>query len=198
MKILLWAPNACGKQINTSVTWTLHQSRDLMHTKVYKVLQSAGRSMKVTNKRKIANTEMRMLRRILGASRRDHMRNEEILRILHYNLHPSMRLCIVAAFVGLDMSKEEMRMSPAVVDHTGWCSWQYQVPDDEGPPPKDMTPTDEGRHDGCGCYPGYGPQTRRSGEGQGRPVGDREKAIQKVPSWDVRRLCGAMTNSATP
>ena len=40
-------------------------------------------AMKVTNKKKIATTEMRMLRGILVVSRRDHMRNEDIRRILN-------------------------------------------------------------------------------------------------------------------
>ena len=40
-------------------------------------------AMKMTNKRNIATTEMRILRGFIGVSRRDHMRNEEIRRILH-------------------------------------------------------------------------------------------------------------------
>ncbi len=40
-------------------------------------------AMKVNNKRKIATTEVRMLRGILGVLRRDHMRNNDIRRILH-------------------------------------------------------------------------------------------------------------------
>ena len=43
------------------------------------------RAMKVNNKRKIATTEVRMLRGILGVLRRDHMRNNDIRRILHFS-----------------------------------------------------------------------------------------------------------------
>ena len=40
-------------------------------------------AMKVNNKRKIATTEVRMIRGIIGVLRRDHMRNNEIRPILH-------------------------------------------------------------------------------------------------------------------
>ena len=40
-------------------------------------------AMKVTNTRKIATPEIRMLRGILVVSRREHLRNEDIRRILH-------------------------------------------------------------------------------------------------------------------
>ena len=42
-------------------------------------------AMKVNNKRKIATTEVRMLCGILGVLRRDHMRNNDIRRILHFS-----------------------------------------------------------------------------------------------------------------
>ena len=40
-------------------------------------------AMKVNNKKKIVTTVMRMPRGIIGVSRRDHMRKEEIRRLLH-------------------------------------------------------------------------------------------------------------------
>ena len=64
-------------------------------------------AMKVTSKRKIATTEMRMLREILGVSRRDHMRNEEIRRILHISPIDEVMRC--GRLRGLDMSRDEMR-----------------------------------------------------------------------------------------
>ena len=69
-------------------------------------------AMKVTNKKKIATTEMRMLRRILGVSKREHMRDEET--DAYYTLHLSTRLCAVTVFVGSVMSRDETQTtSPA-------------------------------------------------------------------------------------
>ncbi len=49
---------------------------------------------------------------------------------IYYSFHRSTRLCAVAVFVGLGMSKEQMRTKlPAA-----WWTWQYQVPDDEDAP----------------------------------------------------------------
>ena len=51
-------------------------------------------AMKVNSKRKIATTEVRMLRGILGVLRLDHMRNNEIRRILHLS-RSTMLYCII-------------------------------------------------------------------------------------------------------
>ena len=80
----------------------------------------------VTNKRKIATTEMRILRGILEICR-DEITCETRKSDAYYTFHRSTSLCAVAVFVGLDMSRDEMQTtSPA----ERW-SWQYNVPDDE-------------------------------------------------------------------
>ena len=92
--------------------------------------------MKVTNKRKIASnatTEM-MLRGILGVSKRDHMRNEEIRPILH-------------------VSPIRCKLRHPQSDGDG--NTRYQT---TRTPQEDMAPTVQGRHDGCGFYPGCGPR----------------------------------------
>ena len=85
-------------------------------------------AMKVTNKRKIATTEMSMLRGILRVSRRDHMRNEEIRRILH--LSP---IDEVMRSGRLHWFGHVQRQDATNVTRNTRC-WQYQVPDDEGAP----------------------------------------------------------------
>ena len=69
-------------------------------------------TLEVTNKRKIAITETGMLRGILGLSRR--ITCETRKSDAFYTFHRSARLCAVAVFVGLDMSRDEMQTtSPA-------------------------------------------------------------------------------------
>ena len=63
------------------ISWTLAIYEAIIRPAL--TYESECWAMKVTNKRKIATTEMRMLRGILGVSRRDHMRNEDIRRILN-------------------------------------------------------------------------------------------------------------------
>ena len=64
-------------------------------------------AMTVANKMKIATTEMRMLRGILGVSRPDYMRNEEIRRILHVS--PIDEVMRGGRFFGSDMTRDEMQ-----------------------------------------------------------------------------------------
>ena len=114
-------------------------------------------AMKVTNKINIATTEMMMLRGILGVSRRDHMRNGEIRRILHVSPIDEVmrggRLRWFGHVQRRDANNGTRRVMDLVIQGT----------DDEDVPIRHGTkpPTDQGRHDR-----------------QGRPLGDRDKAIK--------------------
>ena len=57
----------------------------------------------------------------------------------------------MAVFDGLDMSRDERQS-----DGPGNTRYQTTRPSQE-----DMAPTDQGRHNGRGCYPGCGPRPER-------------------------------------
>ena len=104
-------------------------------------------AMKVTNTRKIATTEMRMLRGIIGVSRRDHMRNEEIRRILHLSPIDEVMHMLPSSLVWTCPEKRCEQRHP---QSDGAGNTRYQT---TRTLQEDMTPTDEGRHGWRGCYP---------------------------------------------
>ena len=96
-------------------------------------------AMKVTNKRKIATTEMRMLRGILGVSRREHMRNEDILRILHITpIDEVMRGGRLRWFGHVqrrdadNVTRRVMELAIPGARRRGWPkkTWHYQIKED--------------------------------------------------------------------
>ena len=95
-----------------------------------------------------------MLRGILGMSRRDHVRNEEIRRIglLHVSpIDEVMRGGRLHWFGHCPETRCKQRHPQS--DGAGNTRYQTTRMSQE-----DMARTDQGRHDGRGCYPGYGPR----------------------------------------
>ena len=110
-------------------------------------------AMKVTNAINIATTEMRMLCGILGVSRRDHMRNAQIRRILHVSPIDVVvrrgRLRWFGHVQRRDANNVTLRVMNLAIPGTRRRGRQTKT---------DMAPTDQGRHDGPVCYPGCGPR----------------------------------------
>ena len=86
-------------------------------------------------------------------SRRDHVRNEEIRSLVW------------------TCPKKRCEQHHPQSDGLGNNWYQTTRTSQE-----DMAPTDQGRHDGRGCDPGYGPRPDGVGkEDKADPLGDREK-----------------------
>ena len=79
-------------------------------------------AMKVNNKRKIATTEMGMLREIIGVLRRDHMRNDKNRRIFPVD---EVMCCCHLRWFGQVQRRDENTVTCRVMD---------LVPDDEDVP----------------------------------------------------------------
>ena len=124
-------------------------------------------AIKGNNKRQIATTEMRMLRGILGVSRRDQMQNEEIQRILHLSLIDELMRSGRLRWFGHVQRTDENNitrrvMALAIPGTRRWGRpkktyvWHQQIKED-------MT--------GVGVIPRMWPKTGSSREqGQGRPL----------------------------
>ena len=91
-----------------------------------------------------------MLRGILGVLRRDHMRNNNIRRILQ--LSGTMSYSGRLRWFGNVQRRYENTVTRRAMD--------LAIPGirRRGRPRRHMAPTDQGRPDGCGCYPGYEPR----------------------------------------
>ena len=115
-------------------------------------------AMKVTNKRKIATTEMRMLRGILGVSRREHMRNEDIQRILLITKHYTYRRGYARWPSSLVRSCPETRRKQRHQQSDGAGNTRCQT---TRTAQEDVASSNQRRHDGSVCYRGCGPRPKR-------------------------------------
>ena len=93
--------------------------------------------------------EMRMLRGILGVSRRDHMRNEEIRCISHVSPIDEVMHGGRLRWFGHVLRRDPNNVTQS--DGPGNTRYQTTRTSQE-----DTAPTNGGRHDGRGCYTGQG------------------------------------------
>ena len=96
-------------------------------------------ALKVTKKRKIAITETEMLRGILGVSTRDHVRNEEIRRILHVSPIDEVMRCGRLRWFGHVQRREANNVTRRVMNLAisgarrrgrSQKTWHQQIKDD--------------------------------------------------------------------
>ena len=103
-------------------------------------------AMKVTNKRNIPAKEMRMLREILGVSRRDHAKRGNPTHSTRFTDRRDSSLVWTRPET---ICKQRHSQN----DEPGNTRYQTTRTSQQ-----DMAPTNEGRQDGRGCYPGCGPR----------------------------------------
>ena len=84
---------------------------------------------------------------------RDHMRNEEIRRILHISPIDEVMRCGRLRWFGHVQRRDADNVTRRVMNLA--IPYRYQT---TRKPQEDVAPTIEGRHDGRGCDPGCGPR----------------------------------------
>ena len=112
-------------------------------------------AMKVTNKRKIATTVMRMLRGILGSvETRTHAKRGHPTNTTHYTYRRGYAKWPSSLVRSCPETRRKQRHPQC--DGAGNARCQTTRT-----PQEDMAPTTQGPHDGRGCYPGCGPRPKR-------------------------------------
>ena len=113
-------------------------------------------AMKVTNKRKIATTEMRMLRGILGVSRRarTHAKRGHPTHTTHYTYRRGYARWPSSLVRSCPETRRRQRHPQSDGAGNTRCQTTRTAQEDEAS-------SNQRRHDGRGCYRGCGPRPKR-------------------------------------